>query len=189
MTLVINPAHYLSEICICTHFNVMDKASIPIKRSRQLREISHQHHDILLFVWKIRQGIIYDIKAPRIAQYCEWFWNNTLKANQEEEEKIFLEFFSREDVLMNNLLEDHDAIRTKMQEVISWPSHDNLKRLADILYYHVRFEERTFLPHVEHTLNEEQLNAVEKMLLRNSVKKSATWADEFWTRKNYAVAI
>jgi hypothetical protein len=167
----------------------MDRPSVPIKRSRQLRDISHQHHDILLFVWKIRQGIIYDIAPPRIAQYCEWFWNNTLKANQEEEEKIFLNFFSREDVLMNNLLEDHDAIRTKMQEVISGPSHYNLKRLAEILYYHVRFEERTFLPHVEYALSEEQLNAVEKMLHGYPVKKSATWSDEFWTRKNYAVAI
>jgi hypothetical protein len=67
--------------------------------------------------------------------------------------------------------------------VIADPSYYELKRLADIIYYHIRFEERNFFPHVEETLNEEQLNAVGIMLSR-AIIQNKSWPDEFWTRKH-----
>src|SRR5688572_12823551 len=105
----------------------MSMAITPIKRSRQLRELSHQHHNILLFVWKIRQGMIYGIPADRIGKYCEWFWRTFLKSHLDEEETVFLKFYPKTEVLMNNLLEDHEAIRTMMDQVLAAPSYPELK--------------------------------------------------------------
>ena len=87
---------------------------------------------------------------------------------------------------MNNVIEDHKAIRSKMEQVISYPSHNDLKRLSDIIYYHIRFEERTFLPHVEETLHTERLNAIEKVLIAHPANANTQWPDEFWRRKQYS---
>jgi hypothetical protein len=166
----------------------MNMATTPLKRSKQLRELSHQHHDILLFVWKVRQGIIYGVPPARIGKYCEWFWGTVLKAHLEEEEAAFSSVIPDTDTLMNNLLEDHDAIRIKMNQVIADPSQHDIKRLADIIYYHIRFEERTFFPHIEQTLDAKQLNLVGSMLVHPAIPYQI-WRDEFWIRRHVSAAV
>ena len=159
----------------------MNKTYNPIKRSRQLSGLSRDHHDSLLFVWKIKQGIIYGIAAERIARYCEWFWSNHLKAHFRMEEDGFSKLLPPDDVLLNTMVEDHEAIRAKMEQVIDDPSYYSLKRLAQIIYYHIRFEERSLFSHAEETTSAKALEEAMHFLGHGNHKKTE-WQDEFWIK-------
>ena len=150
----------------------------PITRSKQLRKLSREHHQILLFVWKIRQGITLGIEVKRIASYCTWYWNNHMNAHSKKEDLLLTRIISPTKQLMNNMIEDHEAIRTKIDEVMNEPSYDSLKRLADIIYYHVRFEERVLFPAIERTATPDQLDAISFYVDDEHV--TAEWQDEFW---------
>ncbi|MBK8139946.1 MAG: hypothetical protein IPK57_02320 [Chitinophagaceae bacterium] len=51
----------------------------PIKRSSQLAPLSREHHDGLLFAWKIKQGL--DNKTPldKLRKYSLWYWQQHIK--------------------------------------------------------------------------------------------------------------
>ena len=161
----------------------MSIASKPLKRSRHLATLSHEHHEILLFVWKIRQGVLYKVPAAEIGKYCAWFWDYMLKEHCEKEDALFPGLFADDDILLGTMRDDHNAIAKKMQEVIEDPSYFQIQRLAQIIYYHVRFEERVWFKHVEHTLNDSKLNEIDASLSTNKIKRKMTWQNEFWRKR------
>ena len=162
---------------------IMPLENKPIKRSRHLAILSHEHHEILLFVWKIRQGIIYNVPAATIGKYCGWFWDSMLKEHFEKEETVFPSLFAEDDTLFNTVKEDHEAIAKKIQQVSDEPSYFEIQRLAQIIYYHVRFEERAWFAHVEHLLNESQLSEIGLALATHkTTNRDVRWNNEFWKK-------
>jgi hemerythrin superfamily protein len=62
----------------------------PIKRHNALQPLSREHHNALLFCWKIREGIKRQVEPERIKQYVNWFWKTHLANHfQTEERYIF----------------------------------------------------------------------------------------------------
>src|SRR5678815_388733 len=62
----------------------------PIKRHNALQPLSREHHNALLFCWKIREGIKRHVEPERIKQYVNWFWKTHLANHfQTEERYIF----------------------------------------------------------------------------------------------------
>jgi hypothetical protein len=51
----------------------------PIKRSAALSPLSREHHEGLLFAWKIRQGLQKNIDPERISKFTKWFWDTDLQ--------------------------------------------------------------------------------------------------------------
>ena len=160
----------------------MQKSYKPIRRSRELAGLSREHHDSLLFVWKIRQGISYKTDLTRIAAYCEFFWETNMKDHVKKEETAVRMVLPAGHPLRTNLLEDHEAIRNKIREVTDEPSYTGLSRLAQIIYYHVRFEERTLFPHVEQVSTPRQMEEL-GALLSDAHSIPENWPDEFWVKK------
>jgi hypothetical protein len=159
----------------------MQKKTTPLRRSPQLAPLSRQHHDGLLFAWKIRQGIAYKVPPERIAKYCSWYWDNELRPHFVQEERSLAEVLPADDVLLNTMKDDHKVIANKIEEVIDAPAYYNLKRLAQIIYYHIRFEERDLFRHVEQAAHE-QLTGPGFHLI-DETKPAAQWTDEFWIKK------
>ena len=60
----------------------------PIKRSKELTQLSKEHHFSLLFCWKIRQGLKMNISADRIKKYIEYFWLQCMQPHFLEEENF-----------------------------------------------------------------------------------------------------
>jgi hypothetical protein len=161
----------------------MTQIVAPLKRSKELSILSHEHHEILLFVWKIRQGMIYQVPARVIGKYCEWFWNNMLKAHFEKEEKLFAGKLKEDDVLLNTMKDDHDAVRSKIFEVIEDPYYYQIQRLAQIIYYHIRFEERSLFAHLQELLSEYDLKSISESLTQTKMREPVKWTDEFWKKR------
>lgn len=150
----------------------------PIKRSEQLAPLSREHHDTLLFVWKIRQGLKNRTPPEEIALYVHWFWNNHLQVHFNQEEHLLLPHLPKPDQMSKQLKAEHQDIR----ELIAGPLHaTSLAVLAGKLNDHIRFEERQLFPHIEKKLSPGQLNSIQKQLDQLPRCKEK-WENEFWLK-------
>lgn len=157
----------------------MSTTTAPIKRSPYIVNLSKDHHDALLFVWKIRQGIKRNVTPERISSYVTFFNDHHLKEHFREEEEILFSYLPAGDELVKKACDDHDEIEFLLSKVSSVHSYNFLALLADELEGHVRFEERVLFNHIQETMSEEQLKEAAERL-GSSTAGIEDWTDEFW---------
>ena len=120
----------------------MAKEIKPIKRSEQLAPLSRDHHEALLFVWKIRQGLKNGTDQKTIGQFVEWFWKSHLEEHFREEEQILAPWLPKENDLVQRMLNDHQDIEAMVHINEQIADLALLEELAGKINDHVRFEER-----------------------------------------------
>ena len=162
----------------------MKDALKPIKRSRQLAPLSREHHDGLLFAWKIKQGIDNHTPAERMRKYALWFWRHHMKPHFYQEEKILAPYLPDDNPMKKRLKEEHDHIRELVLGLDDETGSDkrHLIILSDLLNQHIRFEERELFPFLEKLLTPEQLDKVFSELEQHPVS-CGEYDDEFWVKK------
>ena len=159
------------------------KESKPISRSKQLAPLSREHHDGLLFVWKIRQGLQNKIEYDRLRAYTHWFWLNHIKQHFFQEERILLPYMPHEHPLAEQLKIEHAHIRELIIEIDKNSDRQNLTILCDLLDKHIRFEERELFNYLQDALTSSQLDTIFEQLEKHPVSCNDpdNWKDEFWT--------
>lgn len=150
----------------------------PIKRSQQLAPLSREHHDALLFVWKIRKGLENGTEPSLIAKYARWYWENNLQLHFNSEENTLLPSLGTNDDLAKQLIKEHELIRQLIKEI----DPGTIALLADTLDKHIRFEERQLFPYIEETISQAELNKIHDQL-NDHPECSSKWDEEFWLRK------
>jgi hemerythrin-like domain-containing protein len=155
------------------------KETKPVKRSKQLAPLSREHHDALLFTWKIKQGLKNGTPPAEISDYIKWYWDNNLKEHFAQEEKILLPYVPGDGEMAKQLKNEHKTIRSLMLKEMNKAS---LVLLADILNAHIRFEERIFFPYIEQTVSAAELNNIFQELNLHPGCQSK-WHNEFWVVK------
>ena len=153
----------------------------PLKRSEQLAPLSREHHDGLLFVWKIRTGLKNGTDPGTLKQYTSWYWQNHLESHLETEEEVLLTFLPSKSEMGQRIRSEHESIRELASNAAKIDVND-LAMLADKLSDHIRFEERQLFNHLEETLSTEQLNSIYLKLNHEQVC-SVEWKEEFWNKK------
>ncbi|MBL7739761.1 MAG: hemerythrin domain-containing protein [Chitinophagaceae bacterium] len=151
----------------------------PIKRSEQLAPLSRDHHDALLFVWKIRQGLKNRTPEQEMIAYVHWYWNNHLQLHFSQEEHLLLPHLPESDDIAIRLKDEH---RTIKEIISSQLTVSSLAVLADKMNDHIRFEERKLFPHIEKTLATGQLNSIYRQL-EHQPHCHDKWENEFWQKK------
>ena len=154
----------------------------PIKRSKELAPLSREHHDGLLFAWKIKQGLANGTPVETLCNYTRWFWTNHLKSHFKNEETVLVRFLPADNSLVLQMFKDHEQIRDLIISIDKEPGSNSLKLLADFVNNHIRFEERELFVYAEKTLTQEQLNEIYKEL-PHDLNCETEWKDEFWVRK------
>lgn len=155
----------------------------PIKRSEQLAPLSREHHDGLLFAWKIRQGMENRASLDVMRSYAMWFWKHHIKPHFFQEEKILAPTMPAGHPLMVRMLEEHDHIRELILGLDNEADKRTLEVLCNLLNSHIRFEERELFAYLEETLTPEQLNVIYKELEKHPVHFDEEWKNEFWVKK------
>ena len=155
----------------------------PIKRSTQLQPLSREHHDGLLFIWKLRQGLNNYTPPETLKQFIIWYWKNHIKPHFYQEEKVLLPHISHTDPLAVRMKEEHEYIRELILSISQEPSRQDISRLCDLVESHIRFEEREFFGALELTLSEKELNDIHLLLEEKPVSCQDEWQQEFWVRK------
>jgi len=152
------------------------KPILPIKRSEQLVSLSREHHDALLFIWKIRKGLRNKTGLTIIAGYINWFWENHLNHHFNDEERILLPHLAVADPLARQLKAEHDSLRKFFET--EW-NEKSIDSFITLLNDHIRFEERKLFPHIEQIVPAAQLNEIAAQLNAHP-QCSSDWKDEFW---------
>ena len=153
----------------------------PIKRSKALIPLSKDHHDGLLLVFKIRQGIKFNVTPERLSNYCSWFWNHHLIPHFDKEEEILGPKMKNLSYLRQQLFDEHQAIKEAVEKLGEENSYDNLESFANLLNKHIRFEERVLFTELEKSLTEDELRNIEGKL-EDEERSCEIWADEFWKK-------
>lgn len=153
----------------------------PIKRSAQLAALSREHHDGLLFCWKIRQGLGNGTDCVMLRDYIRWYWRHYMKPHFLQEEKILLPCIA-DHTLASQLQKEHDDIKELILALDNEPDNNLFSILALFVGNHIRFEERYVFGYLENTLPEEQLNVIaEKLAATTHSEKD--WDHPFWNKK------
>ena len=152
----------------------------PIKRSEQLAPLSREHHEVLLFVWKIRQGIRYEIVINRITAFIDWFWQHHLAQHFKKEEEVVPQLLPEGHLLVQQMFSEHQEIKRQLEKVQTMKDADTIEQMAQLIYDHIRFEERKLYVEAEQKAGVEQLHKIAAILKKEKV--TAVWNDVFWIK-------
>jgi hemerythrin-like domain-containing protein len=155
---------------------------VALKRHPALQEYSKEHHDELLFVWKIREGLKKDISPERIIDFIKYQYNASTSLHMAQEEKYILDKLPQHDADKVKILHEHEALKDMIQK-ISISTTDKVKMLsefADALDKHIRFEERIFFPRLQDSLAEDIIMSMKPS--GSKVKQDKQWEDAFWVK-------
>jgi len=159
----------------------MDSKIKPIRRSKQLAPLSREHHDGLLFVWKLRQGLHNNTAIEILSSFCIWYWKQHIKSHFQQEETILLQYMDADHKMAIQLKREHNDIRELILSINHHPDRITIGILADFIDRHIRFEERILFKHLEKTLSQEQLDAIFQQLEAQPIC-SGIWEDAFWVK-------
>ena len=154
----------------------------PLKRSKELAPLSREHHDGLLFTWKLKQGLKNGTSVETMCAFIKWFWVNHLISHFDNEEKILLKHLSVYNDLVKQLLKEHEEIRAIINLLDKEPDVALIEQLAELLNDHIRFEERQLFEFAERVLSKEQLQDIFNHLPAE-VSCTTDWKEEFWQKK------
>lgn len=154
----------------------------PIKRSAQLAPLSREHHDGLLFAWKIKQGLENKTPAETLRAFTMWYWRHHIKPHFFQEEKILMPYLPPENPMTSRLKEEHDHIRELILGLDEQADRRSLLLLCDLINQHIRFEERELFVFLENQLTPQKLDEIFVQLEKHPLG-SEEWKDEFWVKK------
>jgi len=154
----------------------------PLKRSKELAPLSREHHDGLLFAWKIKQGLANGTPIETLCNYARWFWINHIKPHFRDEEKVLVKFLPQDNALVQQMFKEHAQIRDLIISLDKEPDSNSLQLLAEVINNHIRFEERQLFGYAEENLSSEQLDEIYKAL-PHELQCATEWKDEFWVKK------
>ena len=159
----------------------------PLKRSKELAPLSREHHDGLLFAWKIKQGLANGTSCETLCSYTRWFWSNHIKPHFKDEEKVLVKFLPQDNPLVKQMFKEHAQIRDLIISLDKEPDSSSLQLLAEFINNHIRFEERELFAYAEQTLTPEQLNEIYNDLPNEPNCETnpvvTGWTNEFWVKK------
>jgi hemerythrin-like domain-containing protein len=159
----------------------------PIKRSRELAPLSREHHDGLLFAWKIKQGLANGTPIRTLVDYTRWFWSNHIKPHFRDEEKVLVKFLPVDNNLVQQMIREHAQIRDLIISLDKKPDANSLQLLAEFINNHIRFEERQLFSYAEQVLTPAQLNEIFNDLPNephcDTEPTAVSWKDDFWLKK------
>ena len=154
----------------------------PIKRSPQLAPLSREHHDALLYVWKIRQGLKNNTPVNTLRRFTLWYWKEHTRPHFFQEEKILLPYIPTDHPFNAQLKNEHAQIREIILNLDREAELACFRDLADMAERHIRWEERKLFPWLEEHLSKEQLADIMRELENHPVQCDE-WKEEFWVKK------
>ena len=153
------------------------KQNPPIKRSKPLIPLSHDHYQGLIAVRRIREGLTRAIHPGRIVAYVRDFWDRELARHFSDEEILVFSMLPESDELMQRAMTEHGQLQAYMERL---EDPGVLAGFATLLEAHIRFEERTLFPHIEQTASPEQMEQAGTRLQHQYAEGAACWPDAFW---------
>lgn len=149
-----------------------------------MQPLSREHHDGLLYVWKIREGLDNNTSIERLKDYTSWYWKHHIKPHFFQEEKLLVPFMPESDPRITRLKKDHDYIRELILAIDKEADRHDFILLANLIETHIRFEERELYQYLEEHLTGDQLTEIYEKLEKHPLPMNEEWKDHFWVKKD-----
>ncbi len=160
----------------------MKQENQPIKRGKELVQLSREHHNGLLLSWKIRTGLDKGVEMERITRYVQAFYEADLKNHFLKEEELVFSLLPGNE-LVERAIAEHRELED-MISAIAGGSVEQLRMLPEKLDSHIRFEERVLFNRIEAEAPSEALTKVgETIKALHEDEVPFQWEDEFWLIK------
>ncbi len=150
--------------------------NLPIKRSKELIQLSREHHHALLLGWKIKRGIQKNVELSSIEKYVKWFYQNHLKPHFEIEEKFVFPLLDDSNENKKIVLAQHQQLKNLFEKESL--TIETLQQINTILTDHIRFEERTLFNEIQHSPNAHLLESLNEAHLQEPFIDNES--DPFW---------
>lgn len=148
----------------------------PLKRVKELQELSRDHHHGLLLCWKIRTGFSKNIAPERIKRYADWFYTQHLLPHFELEEEYVFSILKEDNELVKKALSEHRRLRRLFSHKNAIDK--NLGLIEEELETHIRFEERVLFPEIQKVASALQLAKIAE--IHQEEKFVENEQDVFW---------
>lgn len=122
-----------------------------MKRSPALQPLSHDHHQGLVLVGRLRRALRSGEATAPLAETVGAFWRENLLCHFAEEEALVLPaLLDGAPALADRMVREHVEIGALVRAVTDAPDGEPpLAAFADALAAHIRFEEREAFPAAE----------------------------------------
>ncbi|HMT28946.1 MAG TPA: hemerythrin domain-containing protein [Bacteroidia bacterium] len=147
-----------------------------MKRHTSLQPLSRDHHNGLMFCFRLNRGLEKNIDETRLKNYVNWFYDNHIQEHFSVEEKLIFPILGNEHELIKTALKQHQHILKLFTTNTELSA--TIKNLAIQLEAHIRFEERVLFNEIQLHASDEILNAIHIAELETSCRVG--WEDEFW---------
>lgn len=148
-----------------------------MRRSRELKPLSSEHHQALLVAFQLKQGLAGHSESagapkdlPGLLQLARRFEEQVLRAHARAEEELLGRLIQAPDTTR---LRNEHAELTRLLELARTARPGDLRAhlaaFADLLERHVRWEERELFPYAEGHVDEETLASIGGELERRLV--------------------
>ena len=154
------------------------KVNKKASRNENLYVFSHEHHHGLVFAVRLKKASQTDEET--LKKYIQHFWNNALDAHFKNEEELFLDLITNEE-LKTQFLYEHNLINSLVNEIQTSSGGIVQKALdlSDKLKLHVKFEEKILFPWLQENLTVVELNNIGTSLKKIEVK-AHEFEPKFW---------
>jgi hypothetical protein len=136
-----------------------------MRRSRELKPLSSEHHQALLVAFQLKKGLAGHAEAagapkdlPGLGSLARRFGDQILKTHVRAEEDLLADIVAGPD--LERLRGEHVEL-TRLLEAARTARPGDLRSLlatfADLLERHIRWEERELFPYVEGHVDEQML--------------------------------
>jgi hemerythrin-like domain-containing protein len=157
-----------------------------MKRSRELKPLSSEHHQALLVAFQLKKGLAGHAESagapkdlPGLLALARRFEEQVLRAHTRAEEELLGEFLTGPD--MARLRSEHAELSRLLGAARAAKAGDlraQLGAFADLVERHVRWEERELFPYTEDHVDEERLAAIggeleKRLVLARSEQRAA----------------
>jgi hemerythrin-like domain-containing protein len=160
-----------------------------MKRAKEFVTLSWEHHDGLVFAFRLQQGLKNAADQHKMLEYIQYTWDNDLEHHFWQEEEILtasLEETERGRELLQTMLDDHRYFRERIKQFKLQSSFnpETIKEFADRLNQHIRFEEQKLFQYLEETLSPVKLKKIGDFLSEQHKQSDKCWTDQFWMIKS-----
>ncbi len=156
-----------------------------MRRSRELKPLSSDHHQALLVAFQLKKGLAGHAESagaprdlPGLLGLAKRFEDQVLRPHTRAEEELLGRFMVATD--MSRLRAEHGELARLLAAARSARPGDqrgHLSAFAELLERHVRWEERELFPYAEGHVDEETLATIggelEKRLVLAKTEKTA----------------
>lgn len=136
-----------------------------MKRHTELVPLSREHNRALLLARSARRAARTgeQRQVKRVWEHLDSAYRGEMRAHFNTEERLILPLLRDlgDQALAERLLREHRAMARNIESPALW-TRDRLASLADVLYHHVRLEERKVFPLVQRHAGPALLTALAK---------------------------